>query len=315
MLFTQISVFLLSCLAIIVSSKWVIGALGRITKLLRWKEFVVAFFAASVGAVLPELFIGVKSAIDGVPELAFGNVVGQNIILFTISAGLCAFALKEIPVYSRTVRSGAVFALISVILPFVLVFDGEISRVDGLILVSAFILYIRWLFKDEDRFIKNFNEEEVSSEKVNLLRDILIILSGFGVILFAAEGIVSSASNFSIIIGLPIGIVGVFIIGAGVALPETFFAVRLALKGHSWMILGGIMGAVAISSTLVLGVVALIEPVVITNFDPYKTVRFFLILSAFLFWFFIRTNNVFTRKEAVFLFGSYLLFLFFEFLL
>lgn len=124
------------------------------------------FFAASVGAVLPELFIGVKSALSGVPELAFGNVIGQNLILFTFSAGVCALVLKEIPVYSRTVRSGAVFALISVSLPFLLLYDGEISRIDGLILVSAFILYTRWLFKDEDRFIKSPEEGDLLKKKI-----------------------------------------------------------------------------------------------------------------------------------------------------
>ncbi|MEA2092423.1 MAG: sodium:calcium antiporter [Patescibacteria group bacterium] len=314
MLFSQIAIFTISCLVIIIASKWVISSLGSITRSLRWKEFVIAFFAASVGAVLPELFIGAKSAFSGVPELAFGNVIGQNLILFTFSAGICAFVLKEIPVYSRTVRSGAVFALISVSLPFLLLYDGEISRVDGLVLVSAFILYTRWLFKDEDRFIKNSGEGDLSKkENPCFLKNMLIITAGFAVVLFAAEGIISSAGEFARLIGVPIGVVGIFFIGAGVALPETFFAIRLALKGHSWMILGGIMGAVSISSTLVLGIVALIEPIVITDFDPYRTARFFLLISAVLFWFFIKTKNVFTRKEAVFLFTVYLSFIIFEF--
>jgi cation:H+ antiporter len=315
-MFSQIAIFTISCLAIIIASKWVIGSLGKVTKSLQWKEFVVAFFAASVGAVIPELFIGLKSAVNGVSELAFGNIIGQNLILFTFSAGVCAFVLKEIPVYSRTVRSGAVFALVAVTLPFLLIYDGQISRVDGLVLISAFILYIRWLFKDEDRFIKDFQEKEVlKKDRFYFLRNSLIIFAGFVVVLFAAEGIISSAGELARLMGVPIGIVGIFFIGAGVALPETFFAVRLALKGHSWMILGGIMGAISISSTLVMGLVAIVDPIVISNFEPYKTARFFILISAFLFWFFIRTNNVFTRKEAVFLFAVYLFFIIFEFLL
>ncbi len=318
-MFLQVAVFFLSCLAIIIASKWIIGALGRTTRSLRWKEFVVAFFAASVGAVLPELFIGVRAALDGVSELAFGNVVGQNLILFTFSIGICAFVLKEIPVYSKTVRSGAIFALISVTLPFILLYDGEISRVDGLVLIATFVLYIRWLFKDEDRFIKNFDEEKTDNipkkKSLPFFKDVLIVLAGFAVVLFASEGVISSAGEIAGSVGLPLGVVGLFFVGAGVALPETFFAVRLAMKGHSWMILGGVMGAISISSTLVLGTVALIQPIVISDFAPYSNVRFFIIASAAIFWFFIRTNNVFTRREAVFLFGLYLLVIIFVFLL
>ncbi len=319
-MFLHIAIFVLSCLGIIFASRWVISALSRTTRALGWKEFVVAFFAASVGAVLPELFIGIKSAIKGVPELAFGNIIGQNLILFTFSAGICAIILKEIPVQSKTVRSGAMFSLLAVTLPFILIYNGELSRIDGLILIAAFVLYVRWLFKDEDRFIKNY-EDEKPKEKENLksvyaiLRDAAIVIGSFLLLIFAAEGIISSAGNFASYMGVSLGVVGIFIVGAGVALPETFFAVRLALKGHSWMILGGLTGAISISSTLVLGLVALINPIVIDNFDPYSVARFFLILSALVFWFFITTHNVLTKREAVFLFLIYLLFLFFEFVL
>ncbi len=318
-MFLHIAVFILSCLAIIIASRWVIGAMGRATRALGWKEFVVAFFAASVGAVLPELFIGVRSAIEGVPELAFGNIIGQNLILFTFSAGICAIVLKEIPVYSKTVRAGAGFALLAVILPFVLVYNGELSRIDGLILISVFILYVRWLFKDEDRFIKHYKEDDQGDKTPKTLwgisKDVAIVITSFLLIIFAAEGIISSAGEFSVAIGIPIGMVGIFFVGAGVALPETFFAVRLAMQGHSWMILGGLTGAIAISSTFVLGVVALINPIIINDFEPYTIARFFLILSGISFWFFVTTHNVLTRREAIFLFIIYILFILFEFVI
>jgi len=64
-----------------------------------------------------------------------------------------------------------------------------------------------------------------------------------------------------------------------------------------------------------LGIVALIEPIVIEDFTPYATGRFFLLLSGAVLWFFVRTSNKITKKEAWFLFALYVLFLIFEFFL
>ncbi len=301
-----VSIFLGSCLLIILSSKWVIDALHRISQRLGWKEFVVAFFTASVGAVIPEFIIGTRAALKGIPELALGNIVGQNVILFTLSVAICVFLLKEITVESRTVRAGTTFALLSVILPFALLWNGVLSRFDGFLLILAFFFYIYWLFSEKDRFLKNY---ELDNKPVRLARDLAIILLGFALVVLSAEGIIFSAERLGEILNVPLVIIGMFAVGFGVALPETFFSIVLARKGQSWMILGGLMGAVAISSTLVLGTVAMISPIVIDDFSPFYAARIFLILGGALLLFFVRTSNKITRKEAIVLLLVYILFL------
>jgi len=304
-------IFILSCFLIIFFSRSIIDAMHRVTCRLGCKEFIVAFFAASIGAVLPELFIGVRSAIKGVPELALGSIIGQNIILFTLSVAICTFILKEIVVESRTVRAGAVFALIAVTLPFVLLWDGVLSQTDGMILIGACLLYIYWLFSKEDHYVKKHSE--IVPRSSTLARDVAIILFGFLFVFLSAEGIIYAAENFSLHLGVPVTVFGLFAIGLGVALPETFFSITLASKGHSWMILGGLMGAIALSSTLVLGLVSVINPIEVVDMGAINVARFFLISSGIFFLFFVRTSNKITKKEAWFLLGIYLLFLFFEF--
>ncbi len=308
----SIAIFLFSCLMIILSSRIVVDALYRLTCRLRWKEFITAFFTASVGAVIPELFIGIRAAIEGFPELALGSIVGQNLVLFTLSVAICTFILKEIVVESRTVRAGTTFALIAVILPFVLLWNGEIGRIDGLILIGACLLYIKWLFSKEEHFVKEYDK---LPGKSSAIKDTLIIFFGFLFIVLSAEGIIFTAESLSAILDIPVTMFGVFAVGLGVALPETFFSAALAKKGHSWMILGGLMGAVALSSTLVLGIVALIEPIVVVDFSPLYVARFFLIAGGFFLLFFVRTSNKITCKEARFLLFIYLLFLFFQFVI
>ena len=70
------------------------------------------------------------------------------------------------------------------------------------------------------------------------------------------------------------------------------------------MILGDLMGAVIVPATLVLGIVALIRPIKITDFSSLAIARIFLIISAISFLFFLRTGKKITRKEALFLSGA-----------
>jgi len=311
MLFSAI-VFILSCFVIIFSSRMIIDALQRFCCRLGWKEFIVAFFTASIGAVIPELFIGVRAAMAGVPELALGSIIGQNIILFTLSVSICTFILKEVVVESRTVRAGANFALFAVILPFILLWNGTLSRVDGLILILACLFYIYWLFSKEDHFLKRYDSVPI---KTSRLKDMAIIFFGFLFVVLSAEAIIFSAENISNYLNMPVALFGLFAIGFGVALPETFFSITLASKGHSWMILGGILGAISLSSTLVLGIVSVIHPIEVADFSSLRVAWFFLISGGFFLLLFIRTSNKITKREAWFLLGIYILFLLFEFVI
>jgi Ca2+/Na+ antiporter len=72
------------------------------------------------------------------------------------------------------------------------------------------------------------------------------------------------------------------------------------------------MGAVIVPSTLVLGIVAFLHPIKIFDFSPFAIARFFLIISAIFFFFFVRTGRKITKKEALILFGIYILFVIFE---
>lgn len=312
--FLEISIFGLSCLAIIISSKWVIDSMSKLARSLGWKEYVVAFFTISLGAVLPELTIGIRSSMEGISELSFGNIVGQNIMLLTFAVAVCTLVVKDILVQSRTVRSGAAFAAFSVILPFILLSDGVISRPEAFILILSFLFYVYWLFKKQDRFVKEYEEEgEEIETKIGYLKHILIFLGSLIIVIFSAEGIIHSSVEFANILGVTEGLIGIFLVGTGVALPEIYFSIKLASKGRSWMILGGLMGAVAMSSTLVLGVVALVNPIVINDFEPYNISRIFLIFSGLIFWFFVRTNNRLMKREAFILLLIYFSFLVSEF--
>ena len=303
-------VFLSSCLAFYFSGELIVKSLIKIAKFLGWKEFVVSFLIMAIIGSLPNLFVGISSALHNIPELSFGEVIGGNLVDLTLSVALAAFFAKGgIPAKSKTVHSTLIFTVIASILPILLIWDNNLSRVDGIILIAFFFLYITWLFSKKERFIKTCedNSAPLQSFKASFSGIFKII---FCIIIFivASEGIVRSAKHFAVAFDWPIVLIGLFIVGLGNCVPEMFFAISSARKNMEYMVLGDLMGTIVAPATLVLGIVALINPIYISDFSPFAIARIFLIIAIFFFFFFIKNDSKITKKEAVFLLFIYIAF-------
>lgn len=311
--FVNILIFLASACLLYVSGELIVKSLLRFSRILGFKEFVVAFFVMAFAASLPNLFVGITSALEGVPELSFGDILGNNLIALTLATSVGVFFSrnKEVPAQSSTIQTTSVFTIVAALLPIILVIDGELGRGDSIILITLFVSYIYWLFSKKERFEKVYEEGEVkiTRELKYVLGDILKILLGVVLLFLAAKGIVSSASFMAIELNLPIILIGILIVGFGSALPEVYFSISSALKNESYMIMGNLMGAVIIPATLVLGVVALINPINTNNLEYFFVSRLFVAGAALFFYFFTKTDRSIKIREAYFLLLIYFSFL------
>ncbi|MDI6591846.1 MAG: hypothetical protein QME61_02855 [Patescibacteria group bacterium] len=314
MIWFYILLFLISLALLLWSGNLLVSALMRISKFLGWREFVVAFFVIAFAATFPNFFVGISSAFHKVPELSFGDIVGGNVVDLTLAVAIATLIAKSLPAESRTVQTTSIFTMVIAILPLLLILDGILGRGDALILILVFCFYIFWLFSKKERFTKVYDVTKIPiiKEFRIFIKDLGKVILGVMLLLLAAEGIVNSASFFAQNLNLPLALIGILIVGLGNALPETYFAIASAKKGQTWMILGDLMGSVIVPATLVLGIVALICPIKIPDFSPFAIGRFFLIISALFFLFFVRTDRKITKKEAFFLLGIYLLFVLVE---
>jgi len=317
MLLFYIFIFLVSCLFFYFAGKMVVDGLVRVTKFLKLKEFVVAFFVIAVAASLPNLIIGLSSAARAIPQLSFGDVTGNNLAALTLGIALaCLFAKGGIPAESRTVRATSFFVMVSALLPLLLILDGTLSRIDGVLLIALFTYYVFWLFSKEERFNKPYDDYTPPAFKgfKFFLKDLLKIFLGLIMFIIAAQGIVSSAQFFAKDFNVSLILIGVLITGLGSALPEIYFDIVSVRRGQTWMVLGDVMGAVIIPSTLVLGIVALVSPIHIFDFSSLVLARFFVIAAALCFPIFIRSGQKINKKEALILFSIYIIFLITEIL-
>jgi len=314
-------IFIISCAFLYLSGNWLIDGLKRIGRFLRWREFIIAFFVMAFASSLPNLFVGISSALHKVPQLSFGEIVGGNLIDLTLAVALAVLIGRNvIPTKGKILERSALFTTFVAILPILLIWDGVLGRGDGLILLSIFVFYILWLVSNKERFKESSGNGE--KQIPSILKEFKVFIKDLGFIalsiiflLLAAEGIVQSAKFFAVALNISLPIIGILIVGLGNTLPEIRFAIASAKAGKTEMILGNLMGAVIMPATLVLGVVVLICPIIVPNFTPFAIARIFLIVSAITFYIFTRRQGKITKNESIILLLLYISFVLVEILI
>ena len=298
------------------SSNWLVNSISQIARYLKWREFVIAFFVMAIVASFPNMFVGIIAAFNNAPELSFGDVVGNSVVDLTLVVAFAVFFGKGLRGDGPLVQKSSLITAVVAILPLLLILDSQLGRGDAIVLLLVFLLYSFWLFSKRGDYTHVFNHAApVQAAKPPIARlrtffvNILKTTTGIFVLLASAYGAVESVLFFAQEFQIPIAFIGIFVFGLGSALPEIYFTIAAARKGNSHVILGDLMGAVIVMSTLVLGIVALIQPIRIDDFSPFALARFFLIISALFFLIFLRTNRKVTRKEGTFLLLLYVIFI------
>ena len=310
--FFNITIFIVSCGFLYLAGELITVGLLRMARYFGVTEFVVAFFVMAVASSLPNLFVGVSSALRGVPALSFGDIMGNNMIALTLAVALAVFfsSKKEIPSDGKTIQTTAIFTLIAAILPIILILDNVLSRIDGVVLILYFFYYIFWLFSKKERFEKVYEEHKIHiiKETKQVFIDLFKIALGVVILLIVSQGIIMSASFMAVELNLPLVFIGTIILGLGSALPEIYFAVSSAKKGETSMILGNLMGAVIIPASLILGIISVISPIKIEAVGSFATSRIFLIIAALIFFLSARSHNKISKKESYLLLAIYIVF-------
>lgn len=308
----EIVLFIASVLILSWLSSRVVGTLVDIAKYLHWREFIIAFFVMAFAASLPNLFVDVGAVLRHMPEIAFGDIIGGNLVDLTLILAIAVlFSSKGLPADSEMVQKSAFFTAGIAILPIILVWDKRLDRVDGLMLIFALVIYTWWLFSKEDRFKKVYKGRPKSPVKdfksfiINLVKIVIFLV----LLVVASQFIVSSAKNFSEQLGISLSLVGILIVGLGNCLPEMYFSIISARKGQNWLILGDLMGSVIVCTTMVLGIISLIAPFEIKDLSPFLIARVFTVIASLLFIVLMRTGRKITKKEGLVFLLIYITFL------
>jgi cation:H+ antiporter len=310
MVLVTLGMFLLSCVLLVLAGYLLVKSLVKLAAFLRLNEFIAAFVLMAFCTSLPELFVGISSALAGKPAFSLGNVIGSNIVDLTLVAGIAVVLARSIRIESPVLRKEVYGMVLLSALPMVLMFIGkELSRFDALILLGAFAIYFYKMLTSGHAHYRETLGDRVSPW-TGLSMFVLFIACAIG-LYFSASMVVKYGTALAIDLALPPILVGLFFVALGTSLPELTFSARAALTKHAPLALGDLVGAVVVNSTIVLAVTALIQP--ITNaFFIFVTSAAFMIAITFLFATFIASGNRLSWREGISLILFYVLFVLVE---
>jgi len=299
------------------AGKVVVRSLGITARFLRLSEYVISFILIALATSLPELSVGVNSAILGIPELSLGDIIGTNIVNFSLILGVVAIVGSNVELKDyHHFKKNRPFILLAMLAPLLLILDGVLSRIDGVILILLFAWnLIRILDIDEivlNRKVLRPHLSEYAHDKVTswkkFLKYLFLLLAGVSVLITSALFIVRAVEDISVVLGVSSALIGVLVIAVCTSLPELIVGLRSVRSNKGSITLGDILGSATINSTLVLGTVALISPITLQNQAFVWVGILFTIASLLLLFYFLRSKHAISRKEGCFLFGLYILF-------
>lgn len=218
---------------------------------------MIGFVVVSIGTSLPELSTAVIGSILGQGKLILGDVIGANIIDITVVFGITLLVARKIIVKEKVINKTVFTVLAMILLPLVLGMDGSLSRVDGAILITAFLVYIMKLIQKEGKL----GHIKKSIRLKDVWQDMVVFSGCIASLILASRYLVFSAVVISKMLSISPYIMGLLFVAFGTTVPELTVEVRSALTKHSCLAFGDILGSIVVNASLVLGIAALTRPI------------------------------------------------------
>lgn len=306
----ELTKFAIAFLVLAYSSRILVRSLANMAYFLRISDYAISFILMGFATSIPELFVALSSGASGTPALSFGNVIGANILNITLLLGIIALVAGGIPNRDQAIKTDAWLIFIITAMPLLLIWDGILDRPDGLILILLYLWYLNRLFVQQKILGKALNHFGRKFRGLGwALKEVVLFVLGITFLLAASAFIVSEAQSITKIFNLDLEIFGILIVAFGTTIPELFFGLRSVLHKHEQMTLGNAIGSVAVNSTLILGLLALISPFSLEFTPNIKLSIATLLASLWLFNIFLTNEKpTITRKEGVVLIIVYSIF-------
>jgi cation:H+ antiporter len=217
---------------------------------------IISLVVISLATTLPEITTSAMASITGAEGIALGNALGSIFANIALILGLASLIrpLKA----GKAAYENSLVMLGSLVLVMVLSADGTLSRLDGALLLTAYGLYLRWLYKKH--FKRRRSEEGKNlSEKATLLDYALLLIYG-GLMVIGARLVVYGGRNIAEALGVDEYVIGATIVAIGTSLPEMTNALYGAIRERGGISIGNIIGANIMNALVVLGLASLIRP-------------------------------------------------------
>lgn len=262
-------IFIGGLVVIVVGADVLLRGATRLAAMLGIKPIMIGLTVVAVGTSAPELAVGIAAVLEDKGGLAVGNIAGTNIFNILFILGLSA-AIRPLPLHLQAIRLDVPVMIASALALFFMALDGVLSRVEGIILVSAALAYtatlIRWS-RRENAATKQEFAEEFSPEALGARRgfahgawNTTLLASGIGLTVLGGDLMVSGAVSIAQMFGVSDAIIGLTIMAIGTSAPELATTVIATLKDERDVAVGNLVGSSISNILIILGLTCIAAP-------------------------------------------------------
>jgi cation:H+ antiporter len=274
---------------------------------------VIGLTVVAFGTSAPELAVSVDAALEGNGGLAAGNVIGSNITNIALILGASAL-ITPMAVHAQVIRVDIPLMILISLLVAVACIDGSLGRIEGAALTLGLAAYLSFAVILARRETSLAVREEFGSDVPQATRsvwvEIVLMVSGLALLLLGADWLVDGAVKIARGLGVSDAIIGLTLVALGTSLPELATSIVAALKRHTDLAVGNIIGSNIFNLLGILGIAAWVMPL---KLDGIHTTDWLAMIAvSVLILPLARSDSLLKRWEAVLLlvvYAGYLLYL------
>ena len=246
-------------LILVKGGDWLLKAAVALSINLSIPKIVIGMTVVSFATSAPELIVSVKSALMGHPDLAMGNVIGSNIANLALVLGI-VILIEPIIVTKNFFRTDWPIMFLSTMIFYFFIKNNNLTINEGFILFTLLIaVLIFLLFFQKNNIVDDSSlVSEVSNKKV-----ILLLFFGGGIALWlGSEMLIKGSVSLAQEIGISERIISISIISIGTSIPELSASLVAIFKKEKAISLGNLIGSNIFNILAVMGITAMIQPIV-----------------------------------------------------
>lgn len=316
----EIILVIIGFILLVKGADFLVTAATSVAKKFGLSEMLIGLTIVAIGTSLPEIFITITSSIEGHSDLIIGNAIGSCICNFLLVMGISAL-VRPVKFDKRIVKRHIPIGIITMCL---LLFLGNtqklgeaqtITRGQGIILLLFILAYIIYTIYEEKKIKNEKIDEEIikdveAREKNSIIIIIIYMILGIIGLKFGSDFVVDNSIIIAKNFGLSENFIGMTIIAVGTALPEIITGIIAAKRDETDLLLGNITGSNILNLCLLIGLGAVINPLIFST-DFNASIIFLIVITiALLLIATINKRSELDKKRGILLIIMYIVYIF-----
>jgi len=272
------ALLIIGLLLVVYSADRLVFAASILCRSIGIPPLIIGMTVVTIGTSLPEIMVSMAASLHGQMDLAIGTALGSNIVNILLILGLAAL-FHPFTVHSDILRREIPLMLIVSALAGVVLYDGQLSRGDGLFLLLLAVLWLVFIVKIGRQGNDSLTREQLAELPREGSLSVAFLWLGVALIVMpmATRMVIDNATVLANVLGRRELTIGLTVIAIGTSLPELATAIDGTRKGEDDIAIGNIIGSSIINIAIVLGLPALIVP---GSFNPLAFTRDYGVMLA-----------------------------------